>query len=167
MAVEKLTAARLREVLHYDPDTGIFIRCANVFAGQHASVKIACAGDVAGYYRPDGYLEINVDGCRYYGHRLAWLYMTGAWPAQQIDHRDNDPSNNRWSNLRDVSPSVNQENKASAYRNSKTGVRGITVCKQTGRFIVFIKRRNVGRFRTLDDAIAARAAAEREFFAPR
>jgi hypothetical protein len=67
---EELTWGRLRQVLHYDPETGIFTRLIRTCR------KIA-PGSVAGGYRADGYLRIAIDGNRYYGHRLAWFWMTG------------------------------------------------------------------------------------------
>lgn len=98
--------ARLKEVLQYDPDTGEFIW------RQRMSSR-APVGGRAGVTRQDGYVKISIDKRQYFAHRLAHLYMTGKWP-QEIDHRDRNPSNNRWGNLRAVSRSVNLENRACA-----------------------------------------------------
>ncbi|MDD0156969.1 HNH endonuclease signature motif containing protein, partial [Shigella flexneri] len=57
-----------------------------------------------------GYNAINIDGVRYFAHRLAWLYVYGEWPKQEIDHIDRNRRNNAISNLRDVSRVVNALN---------------------------------------------------------
>lgn len=100
MADIDLTAARLRQLLRYDPTTGAFVRLQDSFAGEFGNVKMASAGDIAGCLMANGYIAISVDGTAYLGHRLAWLHETGAWPEDLIDHRDGVRSNNRWLNLR-------------------------------------------------------------------
>jgi hypothetical protein len=73
-----LTVTRLREVLHYDPITGIFTWLVSL--SNHV-------GKVAGSLDGTGRVRIRVDGREYGAHRLAWLYMTGNWPVNEIDHR--------------------------------------------------------------------------------
>jgi hypothetical protein len=95
----KLTAARLRERLHYDPKTGVFTR--------RWSRKGFKAGSVSGGKLSDGHIGVTVDGRQYYAHRLAWLWMTGEWPDPETDHKDGDAPDgtvtlvaidrNRWS----------------------------------------------------------------------
>jgi HNH endonuclease len=108
MIRNKLTAERLRELLRYDPKTGVFTWLVLETKNQ---VK---AGDVAGYInnggKGGGYLKIRVDGHGYRAHRLAWLYMTGTWPHEQIDHIDRNRANNRWCNLREATQAQNQAN---------------------------------------------------------
>lgn len=82
-----LTQARLKEVLHYDPETGVLTRIGDA----HASV-----GTVNNY----GYLRLSVSGISVYAHQVAWLYMTGEMPDRPIDHIDRDKLNNAWTNLR-------------------------------------------------------------------
>lgn len=113
-----LTAERLRELLHYDPATGIFIR--------RVARTNAPAGSVAGSKHSGGYLTIWIDGRARKLHRLAWLYVYGHWPAQQIDHRDGDRSNNRIANLREANRSQNSQNIKCAYSNNKSsGLLGV------------------------------------------
>ena len=89
MTSEKsLTAERLREVLDYDPDTGVFTRKVRTAS----SVKV---GDVAGSLNGKGYIRIRVDGRLYFAHRLAWLYVHGEWPVDQVDHINGIKNDNR------------------------------------------------------------------------
>lgn len=104
MAAADLTAARLRELLHYDPETGVFT-WRETGPGRHTS-RAGRAGATASI----GYIVIRVGGTLLYAHRLAWLYVTGEWPAVTIDHIDGDKGNNRFSNLRDVQHRVNAAN---------------------------------------------------------
>lgn len=114
----ELTAERLRELLHYNPETGVFTWL--VHRQRHR------AGDVAGSKHSMGYIEMGVCGSSYLAHRLAWLYMTGAWPAGDVDHKNGQRSDNRFDNLRDVSKSVNLQNRQSAPSNSLSGLLGVS-----------------------------------------
>jgi citrate synthase len=90
-----LTAEELRRVLHYDPDTGIFTWKVTLSNRNPAGKKAGCID----HY---GYIMMSIHGKRYKAHRLAWLYMTGAWPTNQIDHKFNNRSDNRFSELREA-----------------------------------------------------------------
>jgi hypothetical protein len=112
-----LTAERLREVLSYDPETGVFTR--RVKTAQRVKV-----GDIAGTIRKkDGRRVIMVDGKNYLASLLAHLYMTGEWPKNLVDHRDLDRLNDRWENLRPATRSQNEMNKRP---RGKLGVKGVT-----------------------------------------
>ena len=138
-----LSADRLRKLLHYDPETGVFVR---VVAGRGRSSRV---GDVAGTRRADGYLRLCVGGNVYRSHRLAWLYMTGAWPENEVDHINNDPSDNRWSNLRAATRSQNEANKR-ARLGKEIGLKGVYFHKQTQKWRARIeicgKRESLGYF---------------------
>lgn len=103
-----LTQERLKELLEYFPDTGNFVW--KVSKGDREP------GDIAGCVTFYGYIQIGIDGTKYFAHRLAWLYMTGAFPKQDTDHINRCKADNRWSNLRDVSRTVNNYNKDAGYR---------------------------------------------------
>ena len=157
----RLAADRLRELLEYDPEGGQF-RWRVGRQGVRANRNGAAGG-------PDGqgYTRIKVDGTYYGAHRLAWLYMTGDWPAGQIDHSDGDRGSNRWANLRDVSVRVNRQNMRRATSRSKTGLLGVYAPETPGNgFGAAIrdggKSRRLGTFETPEEAHAAYVTAKRE-----
>jgi hypothetical protein len=96
-------------------------------------------------------------------HRLAWLYMTGEWPTDIIDHKNRNGLNNRWDNLREADQELNLAN-ASVQKNNKAKLKGVRT--QAGAFtarIVFRKRYHyLGRFKTAEEAHAAYVAKARE-----
>jgi len=100
-----LTVERVRELLAYDPSTG-------VFTWRHSRRGQSPAGRVAGgAWGSGGYIGICVDGNRCLAHRLAWFYVHGEWPKHQIDHINGARSDNRIANLRDVPATTNQQNR--------------------------------------------------------
>lgn len=111
MAATDLTAARLREVLHYDPGTGVFTRLLKT--GSRATV-----GSRAGSLMKIGYVAISIDGHVYYAHRLAWLYVTGMWPTHEIDHRNGERADNKFANLREATRSLNAQNRGRQSNNT-------------------------------------------------
>jgi hypothetical protein len=151
---------RLREVLHYDAETGEFRWI--VAAGPRAKI-----GAIAGSFDKNGYRVIRIDGRAYKAHRLARFYITGAWPPAQIDHADLDKTNNRFSNLREATGSQNQWNQR-AYSNNKSGLKGVSWDKQHSKWLaqikVYGKVRHLGRFTTPEAAHAAYVAAAAEHF---
>lgn len=66
-------------------------------------------GNRAGFCNSDGYTCIKVNGKRYYGHRLIYLYHHGYMP-KQLDHIDCKRDNNRIENLREAIGSQNNAN---------------------------------------------------------
>jgi len=119
-------ADRLKRAVSYDPATGLFHRVKNS--------SWARAGDIAGCTTGRGYVEFNVLGRLHRANRLAWLYVHGAWPAGQIDHRDGDKSNNAITNLRDVSNRTNSENRRGPNKNNSTGLLGVRLHKASGKY---------------------------------
>jgi hypothetical protein len=156
MVTQIITAERLRALVSYSPETGKFhwrIRTSN-------RIRI---GDEAGSIRPTGYVSIGVDGHLYQAHRLAWLHVTGMWPTGVIDHLNHVIADNRWSNLRDVSQSVNLHNRLAAQPNSQTGLLGAFPFRSGYRAGVRDggKSRHVGLFDTPEEAHSAYVAAKR------
>jgi hypothetical protein len=159
MAISDLTAERLRELLHYNPVTGDF----SWLVGRPKASR----GAVAGCLPPSGYRTIRIDGQIYLAHRLAWLYMTGTWPENLIDHKDRNQSDNRWDNLREATHSQNHQNQH-ARRDSSSGIKGVYRHKQTsGSWVASLKingRHLRGCFPSMEEAIATRSAWEKEHF---
>lgn len=155
----KVTAERVREVLAYDPETG-------VFTWRIHRASNARAGDVAGT-SDNGYIKIWIDGRQYRAHRLAWLYVHGVWPAHEIDHINRDKTDTRIANLRPVTRKQNCENQ-SALRPNTSGHRGVSWNTRQREWIAQIKHKrqgyHLGGFDRLEDAIAARLRAEARLF---
>lgn len=106
-----LTAEYVRSILDYNPETGIFRwkYRSNICKTWNTNYH----GKIAGRSRPNnfGYLQIGINGKTYLNHRLAWIWMTGEWPKEDIDHKDLNKINNKWDNLREATPSQNHINK--------------------------------------------------------
>ena len=130
---KKIKLERLREVLRYDSDNGEFWWRVKPSKYAHR-VDIS---NPAGFVKPDGYRQIKIDGVTYREHRLAWLYVHGEWPAEQIDHIDLDRSNNRIDNLREATHSENMCN-SSLYANNKSGFKGVYWNKKLRRWMARI-----------------------------
>lgn len=149
-----LTAERLREVLDYDPDTGVF-RWRVTRGGMRA-------GDVAGTVdKRDGRRTVHIEDRGYFAHRLAFLWMTGEWPAGVVDHRDGAAANNAWANLRHVTVGINNQNRVTPSRRNSTGLLGASRVSgaDKGRYRAHIKldgkQRHLGCFDTPEQAHAA------------
>lgn len=159
MANADLTAERLRELLHYDPNTGIFIWPRRV--GSRGRM---CGGHEAGCSVHLGYIRIRVLDRLEYAHRLAWLYMKGSWPEFTIDHIDGCKWNNVFRNLRDVIHVVNTENIRVAKSNNLAGLLGVHT-NYRGTFYSRIKTNgetvHLGTFDTKEEAYAAYLRAKR------
>lgn len=152
---DKLTAERLRELLHYDPETGLFIRRVS------RPGRWGKAGTVAGHINPHGYRVIWI-GCNWMAHRLAWLYVHGAWPDGQLDHINQDKTDNRLENLRLVTHAENMQNRP-CQRNNVSGFKGVAPCRKSGRWQALIcsnnKQIHLGLFASPELAHAAYCAA--------
>jgi len=156
-----LTQDRLKELLHYCPETGIF----SWLVGNNRRVR---AGDVAGSVYLDtktgkSYRRVTVHGHPYLEHRLAFLYMLGEFPEDQVDHIDGNGLNNAWINLRAVTRLENRKNLRKRSDNT-SGTTGVFRHKQSGKWRSLIvsggRKIHLGYFHDKEDAIAARKAAE-------
>lgn len=151
-----LTAERLRALLCYDADTGDF-KWLQRRQGVRSDGSAGCVN------KSGKTVVIFVEGKLYLAHRLAWLYVHGYWPFKQIDHIDGDSMNNRIANLRDVSASINQQNRRRAARHSSSGVMGVRA--RNGRWAAQIrvngKVHHLGQFDTPEAAHAAYIEAKR------
>ena len=152
----EFTAEELRKHLSYDPETGEFRR---LIAHNRWAV-----GSVAGHLQ-FGYRLIRFMGRRYPAHRLAWLYMTGEWPKDQVDHRDLSRDNNRWANLREATQSQNQMNRP---RMKPHRLKGTSFNGREKKFTAEIykdrTRHFLGYFGTEAEAHQAYVSASRRLF---
>ena len=149
-----MNCTELKDYLHYDPDTGVF------------TARKACGrrpvGRVLGSTTKAGYVQVSVGAKNYTAQRLAWLYFHGKWPDGVVDHINRVRNDNRICNLRDVSYSQNSLN--TEYTTSKAKTRGVTY-RPPWRAVIQVdgKRKNLGDFYTLEEAVAARKAAEEKY----
>ena len=152
-----LTQTRLKELLKYSQETGEFTWVDT----RNHNVKI---GDVAGQHSQD-YVRIKIDRKTYLAHRLAWLYAYGEWPQGEIDHINHVRSDNRLSNLRDVSRKINSQNRVIPSDN-KSGVMGVTWSKADKKWQSTIGARKTYKYLGIYvewwDAVCARKSAEHE-----
>lgn len=145
----KLTHTRLTDLLHYCPITGVFTMLTS-----RGGVR---AGRVAGTPDINNYTQIRIDGKFYKAHRLAWFYTHGSMPLSDIDHINQDPSDNRIGNLREVEHVINRRN-SRAYRSNTSGVTGVIYreCRPNRPFRACVKVDGVYRYKSfkhLENAI--------------
>jgi len=157
-----ITQKRLIEVLDYDPDTGIFTWKRH----QHRHLK-SLAGKVAGYLTKRGYIRIAIDRKKYLAHRLAWMYIHGAFPKNQTDHSNHNRSDNKIQNLSDVTQLENNKNQA-LRKNNKSGHPGVYRPKNGKGWRVRINNRNHkqvegGSFTEYLDAVNRRKVLEKQY----
>ena len=141
---KELTHFKLKEILFYNPETGVFIR----------NDRRNSNGSIDAY----GYLILKIKGVQYKAHRLAWLYVYGEMPSKNIDHINGNKLDNRISNLRDVPQSVNVKN-TNREPNPDTGCIGIHYDTSTNGLLAKYTTRingNTFRFRKLEKAIKIR-----------
>ena len=154
-----LTVERLRSLLAYDPETGIFTRLVR-------TSNTTRVGDVAGSLTPKGYQMIGIDWRSYQAHRLAWLYVYGEWPASELDHVDGNRANNSIGNLRLASRKENCFNQGKRQHNT-SGFKGVSwhhgIGKWRARIAVENGRRHLGYFDSPDAAGRAYEAAATKY----
>lgn len=118
---QRPTLSRLRELLTYSPESGVFTWNATHGDGA-ARVE---AGDEAGHLSNRGYIVLCIDGTKLQAHRAAVFYMTGRWPRADVDHINGARTQNAWINLRQVTRSENNQNVIKARRDSSHGLKGV------------------------------------------
>jgi len=159
MSKNNLTQIELKQLLSYDPETGVFLRLTH-----HPRFPI---GSIAGSKKKRGHITIRIGYDMYKAHRLAWLYVYGEWPKDQIDHIDCDPGNNRIRNLREADNSQNHAN-CKRQPNNTSGHKGVRLDKRRGKWHVSLKHKGkerfLGYYDKFDVACSAYAQAAHDTF---
>ena len=112
---DPITAAQLRDFATYDPETGHFFH-------KNEWPNIPRGTKCGSWTHKLGYVYIRISGKKYFAHRLAFLYMTGKWPAEFVDHINCCRTDNRWANLREANRQINGQNRRFAAKNKKNGL---------------------------------------------
>lgn len=164
----EITQERLKEVLDYNKETGVFTWIKKT-SPRATSIKI---GAIAGNLQPNGRWYIMLDGKTYLAHRLAWLYVYGYSPTGDkpfIDHINGKPADNRLINLRVCSHSENQRNTKKPKRNT-SGFKGVSYHKVIGKFCAYIvnsstgKTEYLGLYDTPEEASVVQIAKSIEYY---
>lgn len=159
---EELTQERLKEILHYNCETGVF---KNTITRSPKNIK----GETCGNINNNGYTCMMIGRRMYFAHRLAWLYIYGYHPENYIDHINRNRSDNRLSNLREVSNQCNSRN-SKVSSNNKTGVKGVSWKKNCNKWVaqITVNRRNivVGMSEDFIESVKFRWEAEKKYNFP-
>ena len=153
-----ITQARLKELFIYNSETGVFTR--RIATGRHGC---HIAGKIAGTLQNRGYSVVTADSKRYLAHRLAWLYVKGAWPNGDLDHIDGDKLNNKISNLREATRKQNMQN-VKNHKHNTSGFKGVAWHNQRNKWRAYIfddyRQIHLGLFDSIHAAVEARKQAE-------
>ena len=171
--MEEITQDLIKSLLDYNYDTGVFTwkeREASLFSKPRDMLgwNKRYSKKEAGYptvYGRNKYHRIGIFGGKYFAHRLAWLYVFGSWPINQIDHINGDGLDNRIFNLRSVTVQENGKN-IRLPKNNTSGVIGVCWDKQYSKWKAYMvikgKYKVIGIFDDLALAKEARKKAEKE-----
>lgn len=154
-----ITHERVKELVVYDPETGVF----RYRIDRRHGVK---AGDVAANQANKGHIKVKVDSHHILAHRLAWFYVHGEWPPEEIDHINRDPSDNRLINLRPADRSLNNFNKACYAKSGFKGVYRQTSKRGGWQAIIGLRgvRKHLGTYETPEEAHQVYLAAAKDFY---
>jgi hypothetical protein len=151
-----ITQENLKELLHYNPITGVFTNIVDRNSKALKGEECTCINQV-------GYVVISINYKRYTAHRLAWLYMEGYFPEHEVDHKNGVTHDNRWKNLKEVSHRCNLQNQKIRSNNS-SGFKGVTYVKRnsnwSSRITINQKTINIGVYPTAIEAAIARCKYE-------
>ena len=147
-----ITHAEVMERLKYIKETGALV--------WNKPLSNRCKkGTEAGWGCARGHREVAIRNARFKTHRLVWFYVTGEVPTQEIDHINQDPSDNRFENLREVDRTTNARN-CPKQKNNKSGHTGVTWFKPASLWQAVIwhksKMVHLGYYKNKTDAINAR-----------
>ena len=162
-----LSQKDLKRLLSYDPLTGVFTWLHRPDDGTRVTRwhNTRYARKRAGSIDGNGYRGIVIFGVQHYEHRLAVVYMTGAFPDDEVDHADGDRASNIWSNLRLATHAQNQKNQKTPINNT-TGHKGVYKNRRKWASEIWCDGAKIrlGVFATVEEAAAARTVAETKYF---
>lgn len=162
---------QLNALLSYDEHTGVLTwKIQPATSRANIGFNNKCGGKVAGTINEHGYVVLGIGKCQYYlAHRIIWKMMTGADPADQVDHEDTNRSNNRWSNLREASNGPNIQN-SRIRKDNKSGIKGVHWDKHHNAWKATLglngKQIQIGRFKSLEAARLALLTASQKMHGP-
>lgn len=157
-------AARVRDLLDYDPETGV-MRWVNV-SKYHIGLNSKEAGGPVPNHNGKRYVTITIDGRKYKRSRLAFAWMTGRWPTHCIDHINGNSEDDRWVNLREATITENAWNHSRRAKRSALpmGVRTMASGRYQARLAVNKKMLHLGTFATPEEAVSAYQKAREEHY---
>jgi len=160
MTEQILTQELVKELLHYNPDTGVVTRRVAIGRKKSGSVFGCLSKTHAG----KSYLRQRLYGKKYRVHRIIWLYMTGVWPIE-IDHDDGNGLNNRWDNIRNVTQTENSKNHRLQKNNTSNhvGVSWLENRKKWEAYVYNGRKIGLGQFTDWFEAVCARKSAENKY----
>lgn len=146
----------IKDFLKYDPVAGSFHWIKD--CGTRGRV-----GAEAKNYTVLGYVFIAFKKRKYSAHQLAWWWIKGAIPTNEIDHINGVKDDNRFSNLREATRGQNTRN-SKTRKDSSVGLKGVSPDrgKFRGRITLNGVRIYLGTFATKEEAFEAVRAARRE-----
>jgi hypothetical protein len=156
MTSQTLSQNELKTLLNYNQDTGVFT--CKIYRGGLAKV-----GDIAGKVESYGHRRIKVNGKLYLAHRLAWFYVYGVWPTNDLDHINRIRDDNRLANLREATQAENSQN-VGIVKSNTSGIKGVSWNSQKSLWRAYITKCytqiHLGFFVSKDEAAKARKKAE-------
>lgn len=156
----KITQTELKKILNYDPKTGVFTWSKNAKRNK---------GKIAGTTLRDSYIRIKITEVQYMAHRLAWLYMTGNWPKNLIDHINLDRSDNKFANLREANHMQNSHNRLGKKKRGKVKYKGVYEHVKYNKYVAEIMHKGtrmyLGIFDTQEKARDAYVEASQKYHA--
>lgn len=151
-----ISIEQLKEKLEYNEKIGIF-------KWKIDNQNQVCHNDIAGTIHSNGYVYIKIDGETYRAHKLAWFYYYGVYPKQELDHINKIKSDNRITNLREITH-INNLRNTKIYKNNTSSVKGVTFDKSRNKWraqiVVNQHTYNLGRFKDFDEAVCTRLIVE-------